>query len=71
MILAYVLLIIREGIEVSKDLYDDIIVIPSVNDLIMPILTVIPLQLIAYNVAVKRKCDIDKPRNLAKSVTVE
>ena len=68
---AYVLLIIREGIEVSKDLYDDIIVIPSVNDLIMPILTVIPLQLIAYNVAVKRKCDIDKPRNLAKSVTVE
>ena len=68
---AYVLLIVREGIEISKDLYDDIIIIPSVNDLIMPILTVIPLQLIAYNVAVKRKCDIDKPRNLAKSVTVE
>ena len=68
---AYVLLIIREGIEVSRDLYDDIIVIPSVNDLIMPILTVIPLQLIAYNVAVKRGCDVDKPRNLAKSVTVE
>lgn len=68
---AYVLLVIREGIEVSDDLYDDIIVIKNVNDLIMPILTVIPLQLIAYNVAVKRGCDIDKPRNLAKSVTVE
>ncbi len=68
---AYVLLIVKEGIEVSGDIYDDIIVIPSVNDLIMPILTVIPLQLIAYNVAVKRGCDIDKPRNLAKSVTVE
>lgn len=68
---AYVLLIVREGIEISKDLYDEIIVLPSVNDLIMPILTVVPLQLIAYNVAVKRKCDIDKPRNLAKSVTVE
>jgi len=68
---AYVLLIVREGIEVSGDLYDDIIVIPSVSDLIMPMLTVIPLQLIAYYVADKRNCDIDKPRNLAKSVTVE
>lgn len=68
---AYVLLIIREGIEVSNDLYDDIILIPNVNELLIPILTVIPLQLIAYNVAVMRNCDIDKPRNLAKSVTVE
>jgi len=68
---AYVLLIIKEGIEVDKDIYDDIIVIPKVDKLLMPILTVIPLQLIAYHVAVKRKCDIDKPRNLAKSVTVE
>ena len=68
---AYVLLIVREGIEVSTDLYDDIIVIPSFSDLIMPILTIIPLQLIAYYVADKRNCDIDKPRNLAKSVTVE
>ena len=41
------------------------------NNLLQPILNVIPLQLIAYNVAKKRGCDIDKPRNLAKSVTVE
>lgn len=68
---AYVLLIVKEGIEVNDDIYDDKIIIPSVNELLTPILTVIPLQLIAYYVAVKRKCDIDKPRNLAKSVTVE
>ena len=53
------------------DFYDERILLPKVHDIVMPILTVIPLQLIAYEVAVKRDCDIDKPRNLAKSVTVE
>ena len=48
-----------------------IIKLPKVNSIVMPILTVIPLQLIAYYVAKLRKCDIDKPKNLAKSVTVE
>lgn len=51
--------------------YDTVISLPKVNDLLMPLLAVIPLQLIAYDVAKLKKCDIDKPRNLAKSVTVE
>ena len=68
---AYVLLIVDESINVSNDIYDDIIKIKSVNEFMMPILTVLPLQLLAYNIAYSRGCDIDKPRNLAKSVTVE
>ncbi|HCB90606.1 MAG TPA: glutamine--fructose-6-phosphate aminotransferase, partial [Ruminococcaceae bacterium] len=45
--------------------------IPKVSDILLPVLTVIPLQLLAYYIAVQRGCDVDKPRNLAKSVTVE
>lgn len=66
---AYVIFITNEDIE--SDFYDQKIVLPKVHNLVMPILTVIPLQLIAYEVARLRGCDIDKPRNLAKSVTVE
>ena len=51
--------------------YDIKIELPKVNEILQPILTVISLQLIAYEVAKLNKCDIDKPRNLAKSVTVE
>ena len=51
--------------------YDTKIVIPKVNDLFSPLLTVIPLQLISYEVAKIKGCSIDKPKNLAKSVTVE
>ena len=50
---------------------DDVISIPSTADCLYPLLTVIPLQLLAYHIAVLRGCDVDKPRNLAKSVTVE
>lgn len=50
---------------------DENILIPNINELILPILAVIPLQLIAYETAKLRDCDIDKPKNLAKSVTVE
>jgi glucosamine--fructose-6-phosphate aminotransferase (isomerizing) len=50
---------------------DDVISIPPTLDCLQPLLTVIPLQLFAYHVAVLRGCDVDKPRNLAKSVTVE
>ena len=66
---AYVLFITNEQVE--GDFYDKLIVIPKAHKLVMPILTVIPLQLIAYHVANLRGEDIDKPRNLAKSVTVE
>ena len=45
--------------------------VPHVDDLLSPILLTIPLQLLAYHVALLKNCDIDKPRNLAKSVTVE
>lgn len=70
---AYVLLIIKNSlnINIDKECYDEIIIIDDTNTLLQPILNVIPLQLIAYYVALKRGCDIDKPRNLAKSVTVE
>ena len=57
--------------DIKADFYDLKIVLPKLHKLIMPIVTVIPLQLIAYEVAKLRCCDIDKPRNLAKSVTVE
>ena len=50
---------------------DDLIVLPQAPDEVMPSLSVIPLQLISYHIAVLRGCDVDKPRNLAKSVTVE
>ena len=51
--------------------YENKILVPKVNKLLQPILTVPPLQIIAYYVALKRECNIDKPKNLAKSVTVE
>lgn len=49
----------------------DIIYVPETLDCLTPLLTVAPLQLLAYHIAVARGCDVDKPRNLAKSVTVE
>ena len=54
-----------------KDLADDVILIPECHPIVMPILASIPLQLLSYYVAVQRGCDVDQPRNLAKSVTVE
>jgi len=50
---------------------DDIIVVPDVPEYLQPLVTVVPLQLLAYHIALLRGCDVDKPRNLAKSVTVE
>lgn len=54
-----------------KDLADHIILVPQTVDMLSPILNVIPLQLLAYHIAVLRGCNVDQPRNLAKSVTVE
>ena len=53
------------------DLADDVIRVPAVPEFLQPIVTAIPLQLLAYHTAILRGCDVDKPRNLAKSVTVE
>jgi len=63
--------IVRDGNESIKKVFDYTILIPNVPDQWMPILSVIPLQLLAYHTAVLRGADVDKPRNLAKSVTVE
>ncbi len=66
-----VIAIATEGdTEISKKA-DHVIYIPETEDILTPLLTVIPLQLLAYHIAVMRGCDVDKPRNLAKSVTVE
>ena len=50
---------------------DHVITVPSTIEMLQPILTVVPLQLLAYYIAVRRGCPVDQPRNLAKSVTVE
>ena len=50
---------------------DHVIKVPATDELLIPLLTVVPLQLLAYYAAITRGCDVDKPRNLAKSVTVE
>jgi glucosamine--fructose-6-phosphate aminotransferase (isomerizing) len=55
----------------AADLADDVITIPTVEDYLQPIVSVVPQQLLSYHMAVLRGCDVDKPRNLAKSVTVE
>ncbi len=68
---AQVLIVASHGADVDPDLYDDIIRLPEADDLFMPLLSVVILQLFAYHIAVERGCDVDKPRNLAKSVTVE
>lgn len=66
-----VIAIATQGNQKIKDLADDVIYIPKTLEILTPILSVIPLQLFAYHMGVLRGCDVDKPRNLAKSVTVE
>lgn len=57
--------------EEAKTMFNDVLIVPEVDELLSPILTVIPLQLLAYYIAARRGLDVDQPRNLAKSVTVE
>jgi glutamine---fructose-6-phosphate transaminase (isomerizing) len=66
-----VIAVVDEPDQQVLKLADDIIRIPVVEDFLQPIVSSIPLQLLAYHIAVLRGCDVDKPRNLAKSVTVE
>ena len=66
-----VIAIVGEGDNHVGRLADDIIYVPHVEEFLQPIVNIIPLQLLAYHIAVLRDCDVDKPRNLAKSVTVE
>lgn len=66
-----IIAITTEGAELPEGLADEVITIPDCHEAVLPIITTIPLQLFSYYVAVERGCDVDKPRNLAKSVTVE
>jgi glucosamine--fructose-6-phosphate aminotransferase (isomerizing) len=66
-----VIAIVTEGDETISKLADAVFTIPATHDLLTPILASVPLQLFAYYVAVRRGCNVDQPRNLAKSVTVE
>ena len=66
-----VIAVVSKGDKEIKKISDDIIEIPDVEELVAPILANIPLQLLAYYIADFKKCEIDQPRNLAKSVTVE
>jgi glucosamine--fructose-6-phosphate aminotransferase (isomerizing) len=66
-----VITVVTEGDRLARGSSDHAIEIPTAPELLSPILEIIPLQLLAYHIAVRRGCDVDQPRNLAKSVTVE
>lgn len=66
-----VIAVVSEGDDAANQLADDLIIVPFADELIAPIINVIPMQLLAYYIGVAKRLDVDKPRNLAKSVTVE
>jgi len=66
-----VISVVTAGDHLAREASDHIIELPPAPDLLSPLLEIIPLQLLAYHIAVRRGCDVDQPRNLAKSVTVE
>ncbi len=66
-----IIAIVPDSVELPENLADDVIVIPDCHEAALPVLATIPVQLLSYYIAVARGCDVDKPRNLAKSVTVE
>lgn len=68
---AFVIAVVKDGTKGIDQVADEVIYIPNASRYLTPSLTVVPLQLLAYHTTVERKLDVDKPRNLAKSVTVE
>jgi glucosamine--fructose-6-phosphate aminotransferase (isomerizing) len=68
---AKVIAVANEGDKEIEGLADHTILVPTAPELLLPLIEVVPLQLLAYYVAIRRGCDVDQPRNLAKSVTVE
>jgi glucosamine--fructose-6-phosphate aminotransferase (isomerizing) len=66
-----VISVVTQGDHQAREASDHIIELPAAPDLLSPLLEIVPLQLLAYHIAVRRGCDVDQPRNLAKSVTVE
>lgn len=66
-----IIAIVNEGDTTIKELADDVIEIPETDELLSPLVSIVPLQLLSYHIALLRGCNVDQPRNLAKSVTVE
>jgi glucosamine--fructose-6-phosphate aminotransferase (isomerizing) len=66
-----IIAVISEGDDTIPGLTEDVMVVPAADEIVAPLLSVIPLQLLAYHIGVRKGLDVDKPRNLAKSVTVE
>jgi glutamine---fructose-6-phosphate transaminase (isomerizing) len=66
-----VIAVVTEGDRMARETANHVLEVPAAPDLLSPILEIVPLQLLAYHIAVRRGCDVDQPRNLAKSVTVE
>jgi glucosamine--fructose-6-phosphate aminotransferase (isomerizing) len=66
-----IIAVVTEGDKEAASMADHVIEIPDVEEALSPLITSIPLQLLAYHIAVMRGCNVDQPRNLAKSVTVE
>ena len=66
-----IIAVVTKGDTEVRKLADFVIEIPETSDALSPLLTTIPLQLLSYHIAVMRECNVDQPRNLAKSVTVE
>jgi glucosamine--fructose-6-phosphate aminotransferase (isomerizing) len=66
-----VISVISEGDGFSESLSADVMIVPEADEIVAPMLSVIPLQLLAYYIGIAKGFDVDKPRNLAKSVTVE
>jgi glutamine---fructose-6-phosphate transaminase (isomerizing) len=66
-----VIAVITDGDDVITKMADDVIKVPEADEIVAPVLSTIPMQLLAYYIGVEKGYDVDKPRNLAKSVTVE
>ena len=66
-----IIAVVTEGDVAVKEMADHVIEIPSTDEHLVPLLATIPFQLLSYHIAVMRECNVDQPRNLAKSVTVE
>ena len=66
-----IIAVVNKGDKVIAELADHVIEVPETEEILSPLVTIVPLQLLAYHIAIFRGCNVDQPRNLAKSVTVE
>lgn len=66
-----IIAVVNEGDHIIRDLVDELIEVPATDELLSPLVSIVPLQLLSYHIALMRGCNVDQPRNLAKSVTVE